>query len=287
MKKYFKLLGLVLIILLFSGCSNDSMDNITIYTSVYPIEFVTKSLYKDHSKIYNIYPQGINPYEYKLTDKQISDYSDSSLIIYNGLSDEKKYVVKMINKNKKLKLIDATNNIEVTNGLDEVWINPSNVLMILQNVKEGLKEYVNSSIINDEIDEKYEELKIKLSSIDAELKEMAENAEDKNIIVQNDELTFLNKYGLNVVSIDEKSITDKIYNDTESLLNEGNVNYIYLLNGEKENETTKKFKQEFSNIKVLYIDPINNISTQDKNEGFDYISLMNNNIDKLKQELFE
>ena len=130
MKRILTFLGLVITILLLSGCTNDSMDNITIYTSVYPVEFVTEELYKDHAKIFNMYPQGINPYNYKLTNKQISDYGESDLIVYNGLSVEKDYIVKMINNNKKLRIIDSTSNIEYTYGLDEIWINPSNVLMM-------------------------------------------------------------------------------------------------------------------------------------------------------------
>ena len=92
MKKFIKIMSLLIIVLLFSGCSKDSMDNITIYTSVYPIEYVTKELYGEHGKIFNIYPQGIVPYTYSLTDKQISDYSNSDLIVYNGLSKEKELV---------------------------------------------------------------------------------------------------------------------------------------------------------------------------------------------------
>ena len=201
MKKIISFIGLVTTILLLSGCKNDSMDNITIYTSVYPIEYVTKELYGNHAKIYNMYPQGINPYTYKLTNKQLNDYGESDLIIYNGLDVEKEYIVKMINKNKKLKIIDATNSIEYTNSLDDIFINPSNILMISQNVKEGLKEYISSTLIEEEINDNYEELKIKISAIDAELKEMAENAENKTIIVQNNELEFLTKYGLNVIYI--------------------------------------------------------------------------------------
>lgn len=286
MKKIYKFLSLVIIILLFSGCTSDSMENITIYTSVYPIEYVTQELYKNHSKIYNMYPQGISPYTYKLTNKQINDYGNSDLIIYNGLSKEKDYIVKMINKNKNLKIIDATNKIEYTYSLDEIWMNPSNVLMISQNIKEGLKEYVNSTLLSEKIDKNYEELKINVSSLDADLKEMAENASDKNIIVQDNELTFLTKYGLNVISLDEDTITDKIFSDTEKLIKEGNIKYIYLLKEEEENKYTKKILEEFSNIKIIYIDPINNISTNDKNNGIDYISIMNDNIDKLKQELY-
>lgn len=286
MKKLFKFMGLVLVIFLFSGCTNDSMDNIEIYTSVYPIEYVTNELYGEHAKIHNMYPQGISPYSYKLTAKQISDYSESDLVIYNGLSSEKDYIVKMINKNKKLKIIDATNNIETTYSLDDIWINPSNVLMISQNIKEGLKEYVNSTLLSSEIDTNYEELKINISSLDAELKEMAINAEDKNIIVQNNELTFLSKYGLTVTSLDIETVTDKIYTDTVKLVNEGNIKYIYLLKDEEENEYVSRLRKEFDNLKVIYIDPINNISTNDKNEGSNYISIMNENIDKLKQELY-
>ena len=286
MKRLIKIMGLVLVIMLFSGCSNDSMDNITIYTSVYPIQYVTEEIYGSHAKIYNIYPQGIVPYNYKLTDKQISDYSDSDLIIYNGLSKENDYISKMLRQNKKLKIIDATSNIEYTNGYDEIWVNPSDILMIAQNVKDGLKEYVNSKLINDEIDDNYNKLKINISNIDAELKEMVENTDNKTIIVQNNELTFLTKYGLNVISIDDKTITDKIYNDAKDSINSNNLNYIFIFKDTKKNEYTKKLLEEISDLKIIELDPINNISTNDKNEGIDYITLMNENIDKLKQELY-
>lgn len=286
MKRIISIIILFTTIFLLSGCTNDSMDNITIYTSVYPVEFVTKKMYGDHAKVYNMYPQGINPYTYKLTNKQITDYGSSDLVIYNGLSNEKDYIVKMINNNKDLKIIDSTNNIEFTYSLDEIWINPSNILMVAQNVKEGLKEYVNSTLLSSEIDTKYEELKISISSIDAELKEMVENASDKTIVVQNNELTFLDKYGLNVISLDDKTITDKVYSDTVKTIKEGNIKNIYIIKGQDKNENVKKITKEFPELKVIEIDTINNISTNDKNEGMDYITIMNDNIDKLKQELY-
>ena len=286
MKRIISVICLFTIIILLSGCTNDSMDNITIYTSVYPVEYVTKQLYGEHAKVFNMYPQGINPYSYKLTNKQISDYGSSDLVVYNGLSKEKDYIVKMLNNNKNLKIIDSTNNIEYTYGLDELWINPSNVLMIAQNIKEGLKEYVNSTLLSDEIDSNYEELKISISSIDAELKEMVENADKKTIIVQNNELTFLSKYGLNVISLDDSTITDKIYSDTVKTINEGNIKNIYIIKDHKKNDSVTKITKEFPNLNIIEIDTINNISTDDKNEGIDYITIMNDNIDKLKQELY-
>ena len=285
MKKKISFIILLLGIFLLSGCSTDSMENINIYTSIYPIEYVTNELYGSYSTINNMYPQGINPYEYKLTNKQIKDYGNSDLVVYNGLSKEKDYIVTMVNNNKKLRIIDSTNRIEYKYSEDEVWINPSNVLMVARNIKEGLKEYVISENLDKKINDNYEALKINISNLDVELKEMAENASNKDIIVQNNELTFLTKYGLNITSIDEKTVTDKTYNDAKNLINSGEIKYIYLLSGSEENQYTKELKDS-SDIEILYIDPINNISTEDKNNGKDYISIMNDNIDKLKQELY-
>ena len=286
MKKKISFIILLIGIFLLSGCTTDSMENINIYTSIYPIEYVSNELYGNYATIYNMYPQGINPYDYKLTNKQIKDYGNSDLVIYNGLGKEKDYIVTMVNNNKKLKIIDSTNRIEVKYSQDEVWINPSNILMVARNVKEGLKEYVISENLDKKIDDNYEALKINISNLDVELKEMAENASNKDIIVQDNELTFLSKYGLNITSLDDKTISDKIYNDANNLIDSGNIKYIYMFVGEEENSFTKALREAHSDIEIQYIDPINNISTEDKNAGKDYISIMNDNIDKLKQELY-
>lgn len=286
MKKKISFIILLIGLFLLSGCSTDSMENITIYTSVYPIEYVTSELYGNYSTIYNMYPQGINPYDYKLTKKQIKDYGNSDLVIYNGLGKEKDYIVTMVNDNKKLKIIDSTNRIEYKYSQDEVWINPSNVLMVARNIREGLKEYIVSENLDKKIDDNYEALKINISNLDVELKEMAENASNKDIIVQDNELTFLSKYGLNIISLDEETVTDKIYNDASNAASSGDIKYIFILSGKESNEYTNKLIEENSDLEIVYIDPINNISTEDKNAGKNYVTIMNDNIDKLKQELF-
>lgn len=286
MKKIIKLLFIGLSTLLLCGCtSKDSMEDITIYTSIYPIEYITKALYGEHANIVSFYPNDVNPYEYKLTAKQIKDYSTSDLIIYNGLDIEKNYIAQMINKNKKLKIIDSTAKLEYTNSMDELWINPSTMLTIANNTRNGLKEYINSNYIEKEIDENYENLKIELSTIDAELKAIAENAKDKNIIVASNDLEVLSKYGFVITSIDEKTMSDKDLADAKALLNNKTVNYIFVKKRFEENETLKELKIKY-NAKCLEIDTLNNISMDDKNDNKDYIDIMNRNMDNLKEELY-
>ena len=261
------------------------MEDITIYTSMYPIEFVTEELYKDHADVISFYPGDVNPYEYKLSSKQIKDYSSSDLIVYNGLGDEKNYIAEMINKNKKLKIIDATAKLEYENSMDELWINPSTMLTIANNTRNGLKEYINSTIIEDEIDDNYEKLKLSLSTIDAELKSMVENAKDKNIIVASNDLKILSKYGLEITSIDETNMTDKDLADAKALLNNKTVTYIFTKKGENESNTLKELKKKYE-VKTLEIDTLNNISADNKNDNQNYITIMNQNIDNLKEELY-
>ena len=59
MKKLKLIILLGVILTTLTGCiKKDSYDNITIYTTVYPIEYITDYLYGSHSEIYSIYPNG-------------------------------------------------------------------------------------------------------------------------------------------------------------------------------------------------------------------------------------
>ena len=166
----FLVMGLVF---LMSGCDFklDSMEGIEIYTTNYPTEYITSRLYGEHSKIHSIYPNGINIDNYKLTKKQIQDYSSSDLYVFNGLNEkEKGYVNDMRNKNKRLMIIDTTLYMEYQYGVEELWLDPSNLLMMAQNMKKGFGEYIRSYYLNNAIDKNYEALKIDASNLDAKLR---------------------------------------------------------------------------------------------------------------------
>ena len=51
MKKIFLSLLTFVFIFSLSGCKTDSMDDITIYTTTYPIEYITNELYGANSTI--------------------------------------------------------------------------------------------------------------------------------------------------------------------------------------------------------------------------------------------
>lgn len=287
MKKLLKLLFITLCIITLSGCLNkDSMEDITVYTSIYPIEYVTEKLYGEHSNIISMYPNDTNPYDYKLTKKQVKDFGQGNLIVYNGLGREKDYIVDMINSNKNLKIIDSTARIEYTNSMDEIWINPSNILTIAQNIRNGLKEYITSSYLQKEIDENYNNLKLQISTIDAEMKEMVQNANSKAIIISDNDFKFLEKYGFEIISIDKNTASDKDLSDAKKLIANKTVSYIFAKKGNASTDNINDILKSYPTTTVLELDTLNTISNSDKSDNKDYISIMYENIDLLKKELY-
>lgn len=280
-----KILIILSLLLLSSGCSiaSNDMENIIIYTTTYPIEYITNELYKDHGRIFSIYPNEI----IELSDKLLTDYSESDLFVYNGLSEEKDYAVDMINKNKSLMIVDAAMGMNYSYSIEELWINPSNFLMLSQNIKNGFKEYITNSYLNNEIDDNYEELKLKVSEIDAEIKLTVENAPNKNLLVSNDVFLFLEKYGLTVTSLDpDTELLDKRTSNAKNLVSNGTIKYILVLNDEKLDDSIESFISE-NKISKLYYQSLTTITQEEEESDNDYISIMYDNIDELKKELYE
>jgi len=219
------------LILLTTGClfKRDTMEDITIYTTTYPVNYLIDYLYKDNAQIYSIYPNDISIDDYELSDKKIEEYSKSDLFVFNSLDKDRDYAVKMINKNKKLKIIDVSMGMSYTYQVEELWLNPYNYLMMAQNVKDGLLEYVTNPYLisnndNTGIENKYEQLKYDLSNLDASLKETINNASYDTIVVDNNLFKFLEKYNLNVISLEEgDDLTEPTINEVKQLINEGKI----------------------------------------------------------------
>lgn len=283
MKKISYLVVLLLILFSVTGCfKRDSLEGITIYTTVYPIEYLTEELYGNNSEVLSIYPDGINPLNYSLTEKQIADYSKASLFVYNGLSDEKKIAAEFINRNKDIKIIDVSQGIDINSDIEELWLSPANYLMLAQNIKNQLKEYVTNKYVKEEIDESYNGLKLVISEMDAELKIIAENAPTKTLVVSNNTFKFLEKYGFEVISLeDDVSLSD--LNKAKNLINDGKVSYIFIKESEEINSIITDLTNSYK-ISLMSIKTITNLTDDERKNGEDYLSLMKQNIDAIELE---
>lgn len=283
-----KIVLILFLSILFTGCfKQDDFENITVYTTIYPIEYITDILYGDYSKIDSIYPNGININTYELTDKQIHDYSKMNLYIFNGKNDkEANYVTQIFKHNKRLKIIDATNSMEFNYNEKELWLDPSNFLMMALNIKNGILEYTTNHYLNDVIEKNYNNLKIEISKIDAELKLINENSERNIIVVDDSSFKFLEKYGFSVISLEEnEELNDKTIYEVKNMINNGKVKHIFTTNEEKLNDTVKKIKEE-TGINILEFHTIDNLKNDQRKNKETYITLLKDNVEMLKNELY-
>lgn len=294
-----KIILLLLSILCLTGCfKRDTMEGINIYTTIYPITYITERLYGEYSNIESIYPNGVNiqlekcdecnNLLYTLTDKQLTDYSKTDLFIFNSLLYEGEYVKPMFEKNKNLKIINATDNLSEDEfyGLEEIWFDPSRLLTVARNIKNGFDEYINNYYLKQNIENNFNELKEELDKLGSKLADTTKEATNK-IIVTNDEMfNFLSrdKYGLTVYVLNENS-SSKTISDVKALIDNDTINYIYIKQFDEPNEVINNLI-EGTDVEIVKLHMLTNLTENEISNKKDYFSIMNENIELLKKNLY-
>lgn len=281
MKRIKRIFIILLCTITLTGCNileDNSMNDIEVYTTIYPYNYLINYLYGNNSKINSIYPNGVNLDKYKLSEKKINEYSKSDLFVFSSLdAKEREIAVKMVNNNKKIKLIDVSMGMTINNSIEEIWLNPYNYLMMAKNVKDGLNEYIDNKLLNDSINKSYEELQYEISNLDAGMKEIIENANYDIIITDNIALKFLEKYGLKVLNINDD------IDEIKKLTHEGKIKYLYTLD-QNDNEELNNLVNEL-NIELIILNSMKTIDGLIETANDNYFTIMNENIELINKEL--
>ena len=285
MKK--KILLLLASIVLISGCDfNEDFSDRYVYTTLYPVEYATNMLYADYGNIESVYPNGADP-TFTVTEKKKNTYSQGEIFIYSGIANEASLARDLLNKNNKLKLIDATKGLQSKSEITDMWLDPSNYLMICSNIKRSLIDYTDNVYIKEDIEKKYKQLNEKISELDVQLYNIGKNGNYNTILTTNDSLNYLTKYNINVISLDEKNPSLTLaYSNAKKLIKENKIQYIYYIEGDELNKQQEKLISS-SNLIKIEINDIFSLKDEERQEGKDYISIMNDIITDYKKELYK
>ena len=287
MKRLLFLCLLVGLSIFFTGCTNDSMDNIEIAVTNYPNEYIVKAIYGEHSTITSVYPDGVDIEDYNISKKQKAEYAKKDLFVYNGLLEkERNLALELLSINPELKIIDTAYVLEAEYSPEELWLNPSSLLMMSQNVRTSLNEYISNAYLKKDVNASYDTLKILLSELDAEYRVAADSTNNKNIIVANSALNYLEKFGLHVVCVDQDA-TQKSYSNAENLIQQGSVSYIFSFEGDKVNENVTNLLNQNAGVQLLELHKLDNISDTERSEKKDYQTLILENLELIKKELYQ
>ena len=283
MKKAKLLMGILVITILLSGCSFTKQSD-KIYTTNYPITFITSYLLGDNEDVESIYPNDINQNEYKLTPKLIKQYSSGNVFVYNGLSNEKEYAKKLVNTNHQITIIDAGENINYEYDITETWLSPNNFMMLTKNVKDRLIEYSTSQDEIKTINENFKTLEIEISNMDAYLRNIAKEATKDNIspiiISATGEFRYLEDYGFTIIALDD-NISDNNLATIKANFKNKKYKNILAFNGYKNSELVSSLVND-CDAKIVNANPIYSLSNDDIAKNENYITLMNSYLELIK-----
>lgn len=283
MKRIIKIWILIGVMFSITGCfTEDKLTNDNVYTTIYPIQFLTNYLYGGEKTVASIYPNGADVNNYELTKKQKEVYHKGALFVYNGLTNEKELAREFLNDNKDILLIDVAYGLNFNDGIiEELWLSPNNYLMLAKNIKYNLIEYTTSKMLVDEIEGNYKKLEEVLSYMDANLRNIAtqaKNEENAVLLVSSSKLKFLEKYGFEVIVLDNENI-----NQATIRSNFKNEKYkdIYVCSTDKKNdflmELEKTYKANIINVNMLYT-----LTDTDVTNNENYLTIMEDLIGNIR-----
>jgi len=265
-----------------SGCfKEDTLSNDNVYTTIYPIKYLTDTLYGETKTISSIYPSGADVSKYKLTKKQKETYSKGALFVYNGITNEKELAREFLNDNKNILLIDASYNLKYDNNVEELWLSPNNYLMLAKNIKNNLIEYTTSKVTKESIEKEFNKLEETLSYMDAELRSIATSANsDGNpiIITSSSKLSFLKKYGFEIINLSNDAI-----NETTIKSNFKNENYkdIYLCSTDIKSDLIADLEANYG-ANIIKVNTMETLTDAQVANNENYETIMTNFIDNIR-----
>ncbi|MFV0275360.1 MAG: metal ABC transporter substrate-binding protein [Bacilli bacterium] len=285
MKKIIIILSLILLV----GCTNDSKieEENTIYTTIYPIEYITKYLIGDKINVESIIPLDGDAHTYEPTVSVINNVIESDMFIYLGLNLEPsgKSIAKAVT-NESVNILEVGSMFEGRETEENhehenhhIWIDPINMIEIAKIIKTTLLEkYPNFKEI---INSNYDSLKDELTQLDEKYTSNLENTKIDTFVVTHDSFKHLDKYGITSIAIkDEAHSKDPSISEINEIIktmNKKNIKYVAF----EQNipcSPAVVIMQDTKSSKVI----LHNLSvktSEDKNK--DYIDLMEENLEIL------
>lgn len=270
----------------------------TIYTSFYPIYFLTQSLIWKKVHVINLVPAGWEPHEYEPTLKQTAELQKSDLIILNWLGIES-YEEKLrtsVWTGKIILLSEKLNNLiqfdtkknDNEHGDENNWHNHWNIDPHTWLSPKVYKNLANILVI--ELEKAwYKDLDttilLKLEELEKNYSLWMKDCEIKKLVTSHEAFWYLARdywliqYPVFGISPEEEPSAQDIAHVVD-LIKKDTLHYIF-----SEAFVSRKFAETIKKetwIDILTLHPLESLSWDEEVAKEDYISIMSKNLEKLK-----
>lgn len=307
------LTALLSVFLILTGCSDSSNTKATksgklnVYTTVYPLQYLTEQIGGKYVDVKSIYPPGSDAHSFEPTQKDMMKIADSDLFFYIGLGMEG-FVDKAEKTltNEHVTFVSTAEKIDLPKDPDaaeehdheseeehdhgdinpHVWLNPVYMEQMATIVKDKLiKEMPDQK---ETFEQNYQAVEEKLKKLDADFRSVTSEAKQEDFVTAHAAYSYWEtEYHLHQIPIAGVSTSDepsqKKLKAIVEKIEAAKIPYIML-----EQNTNSKIadviKQE-TNIKTLTLHNLETLTQKDIDQGRDYLSIMNDNLKALKQGL--
>lgn len=308
MYKISRTIALLFAVILLAACGNQNTpkenDQISIYTTVYPLQYFAERIGGDFVDVQTIYPPGADEHTFDPTQKDMMALADADLFFYIGLGLEgfvenaehtlKNEHVKMIATADLITedMLEPDHSHEEDDGHDHgeldphVWISPILSDALAFSIKEALIEAAPEN--RAQFEENFEALRDDLLKLDRQFIEMTLDTTQKTFYVSHAAFGYIaDTYGLQQIAIAGlNSQSEPSQKQLAALVEEAkdkNIKYV-LFEQNVTSKLTEVIRKEIG-AEALTLHNLSVLTTEDLKNEEDYFSLMEQNIATLKQAL--
>lgn len=318
MKKLFVLLSIFAVLLAACGTENaatsdhnqNSNDQLSIYTTVYPLQYFTERIGGEFVQVSSIYPVGANEHTFEPTQKDMMELADANLFFYIGLGLEgfvenaqktlAKEDVKFVAtaENVKEEQLDISTGHTHDDGKNEdhahqdhdahVWLSP----IISQQLALSIKNELVAALPEKKalFNANYEQLINDLNELHHELQSKVSATSKKTFFVSHAAFGYLaGHYGLTQVPVaglnSQSEPSQKELTAIVDMARQENIQYIFFEQNVSSNLT--KIIQRELNAETLILHNLSVLTKRDVANNENYFTLMRRNMDALVKALDE
>lgn len=290
-----KIFLILLLSLVLVSCTNKNKDNNkNIYTSIYPIEYLTKEIVGDKYNVINIIPSGVEIHGWEPSMKTVASMSDSQLILVNGLGLESwaDSVSESVGENKIVEVNKGIDYIKLTETEKDdhdhgdydphIWLSIKNMIVMAENIEKEVGKLDPENKLYYE--KNLENLEMNLKELDNKFKLSLEKYRGKSIIVPHDAFGYLVRdYNLNQIPIEGINSSSEPDLGTVAkivdMANANSINTVFYEYGGSE-KIAKTIAREI-NGKIQEIYSLENITDELSDNNEDYYTLMEKNLNNI------
>ena len=299
------------------GCNDDNTANtqdenkLSIYTTVYPLEYMAEQIGGDYVNVSSIYPAGVDEHTFEPTQKDIINIAESDLFYYIGYNLEgfvNNVTKTLANENVEMIAIGEKVNLDThddeehdhehedheheDDGHDHgsvdphLWIDPVYAKQMAESIKDSLIKKMPEQ--EKVFEENYAALAQKFDELNAEYTKVFSEAQHNEFLVSHAAFGYWEeRYGAEQISVSGVSTseepTQKSLEKLVDTANEHDLTYI-LVEQNVSSKLTDVIQKE-ANLTSLPIHNLATLTQDDIDKERDYFSIAKDNLDSLQKAL--